>query len=210
MGKEEIFNYLRNAKIENNTLREICYCFSEDLTAIETAKRLNLSRQTINNYYKILRNILLQNQDELISFMKENNLCKNSFAIKYIKSKDYISYFIHCDDKIFLIDEQNPCLPNFDLFLKEHLDTSLINNRIANCAKVLFNEKNKKYLVTKLYKTTNEIQDFISTRLKKFRGLNKQTLGLHLKESQFRYNYSNKYLHETLLNSLNLNYKTST
>lgn len=209
MGKEEIFNYLKNAKIENKTLKEICYCFSEDFTAIETAKKLKVSRQTINNYYKILRNLLLQNQNDVISFMKENNLCKNSFAIKYIKSKNHISYFIHCDEKVFIIDEQNPCLPKFDLFLKEQLENSLVNNRIANSAQVLFNQNTEKYLVTKLYKTTNKMQDFVNKRLKKFRGLSKEASFLHLKESQFRYNNSTDYLYQTLLSSLNLNYKTS-
>ena len=55
----------------------------------------------------------------------------------------------------------------------------------------------------------DNVQEFVNRRLKKFRGLNKQNLALHLKESQFRYNYSSLYLYETLISLLNLNTKAS-
>lgn len=210
MGKEEIYNYLKNSKIQDKILERICYYFAKDYTASQTAMQLNLSRQTINNYYKIIRNLLLQKQNELIYFMKENKFCNNSFSIKYIKSGTNISYFIECNKKIFIIDSNNGFLPNIDIFIKEHLESSLLNNKKMNCAKVLFNKNDEKYLVTKVFKTTNLIQDFIDSRLKKFRGLNKENFILHLKESQFRYNYSSKYLYETLLSLLNLNTKAST
>lgn len=209
MGKEEILNYLKNAKIEDKTLGKICYYFSKDFTASQTAQELNLSRQTINNYYKIIRNLLLQSQNELMLFMKENNFCQNSFSIKYIKSGKNMSYFIECNEKVFIIDSSNPFLPNMSNFIEKHLDDSLLKNRVANCAKVLYIQKEEKFLITKLHKSENKMQSFVDSRLKKFRGLNKDTLKLHLLESQFRYNYSAKFLYETLLKLLNLNTKTS-
>lgn len=210
MSTNEISNYLKNTKIENKKLKQICQYFAKDYTASQTAKKLELSRQTINNYYKIIRNLLLEKQNELISFIKINDFCNNSFSIKYIKTGNYICYFIECNQKVFFINSQEDCLPNINKFINKYLDSSLLTNRKVNCAKVLFNQKEKKYLIIKIFKTDNNIQEFIDYRLKKFRGVNKQKLILHLKESQFRYNYSSEFLYETLLSLLNLNNKTST
>lgn len=210
MGKEEILSYLKHAKIQDETLRKICYYFVEDYTAIQTAQELNLSRQTINNYYKIIRTLLLFKQDELISFMKENRLCNDSFSIKHIKIGKNICYFVECNKKVFMLDLEENFLPNIKEFIKENIEESLLNNKGTNCAKVLFNKKEEKYLLTKLYKSSNQMQEFIDKRVKKFRGLNKQNLDLHIKESQFRYNYPSSYIYDTLLTLLNLNTKTST
>jgi hypothetical protein len=207
MGKEEIFNYLKNSKIQDKMLEQICYYFAKDFTASQTAVELKISRQTINNYYKIIRNLLLVKQEELILFMKDNNLCKNSFSIKYIKSGNNISYFIECNEKVFLFKNNNHFLPNIEHFIEESLDSKLLKNTKANSAKVIFNIKNKKYLITNLYKSHNLMQEFIDKRLKKFRGLTKETFSLHLKESQFRYNYSQEYLYQTIIQMLNLNTK---
>ena len=209
MGKEEIINYLKHAKIQDNVLRKICYYFVEDYTAIQTAQELNLSRQTINNYYKIIRTLLLFKQDELLAFMKENRLCNDSFSIKHIKIGKNICYFVECNKKVFMLDLEENFLPNIKEFIKENIEESLLSNKSINCAKVLFNKKEEKYFLTKLYKSSNQMQDFIDKRVKKFRGLNKKSLQLHIKESQFRYNYSSNYIYETLLNLLNLNTKTS-
>ena len=63
-------------KIEATKLKEICYFFSEDFTASQTSKKLKISRQTINTYYKIFRELLF---NEL--FLIKNN---QNLAISYI------------------------------------------------------------------------------------------------------------------------------
>lgn len=209
MGKEEILSYLKNAKIQDETLKKICYYFVEDFTASQTAQKLDISRQTINNYYKILRTLLLHKQDELVDSMKENNICGNSFAIKHIKVTDNIYYYIECKEKIFILEEDCDFLPNVEDFIETHVKDILLNKGKNNCTQVIFNKKESKYLITKVYKSTNSVQEFVDRRLKKFRGLNKQNVALHLKESQFRYNYSSLYLYETLISLLNLNAKAS-
>ena len=40
-------------------LKEICEYFSRDFTASETSKILNLSRPTVNYYYKIFRESII-------------------------------------------------------------------------------------------------------------------------------------------------------
>lgn len=204
MSKNEILNYLKNAKIESEMLRQICYCFSKDFTASQTANQLNVSRQTVNNYYKILRNLLLEKQEEFMILMKENNYCKDSFDIKFIENGSHINYFVECNDKVFIIDEANSHLPNITRFIEEHVHTSLANNRRINSARILFNKTSHRYLLLSLLKSSDEAKDYIQKRLKQFRGLNKNNILMHLKESQFRYNYSQNFLYETLIKSLAL------
>lgn len=208
MGKEEIFNYLKNAKIQDKMLEQICFYFAKDFTASQTAVELKISRQTINNYYKIIRNLLLEKQEEIIQFMKKNNLCQNSFSIKYVKSGNNISYFIECNEKVFILEKSTLFLPKIEDFITQSLNTKLLKNSKANSAKVIFNIKDERYLITNLYKSHNFMQEFIDKRLKKFRGLNKENFSLHLKESQFRYNYSQEFLYKTITEILNLNTKT--
>jgi len=207
MGKEEIISYLKHAKIQNQMLKDICYYFVEDYTASQTAQKLGLSRQTINNYYKIIRTLLLHKLDELTENTTDE-FSNNSFSIQYIKTGKQLYYLIKNDNKISFLDFEDEFLPNISNFINTNL-TSVILNKKVNSAKVIYNKSTKKYLITKLYKTSNEIQEFVDNRLKKFRGLNKNNLSLHLKESQFRYNYSSLYLYETLLKLLNLNAKAS-
>jgi len=209
MGKEEILSYLKNAKIQEETLKKICYCFVEDYTAIQTANKLSLSRQTINNYYKILRTLLICKQEELIDSIQRSSVCNNSFSIKYLKITKNIYFLLQCNEKIFILNEDSQFLPKLEKFIEIEIKELLLNKSKNNCAQVLFNQKEEKYLITKLYKTVNPMQDFMDQRLKKFRGLNKKNIEIHLKESQFRYNYSSTYLYETLISLLNLNTKMS-
>ena len=59
MSRLENPNIISNKlKIETSSIRKICYFFSKDFTASQTAIKLNISRQTINNYYKIFREAL--------------------------------------------------------------------------------------------------------------------------------------------------------
>ena len=213
MGKDEIYNYLRNAKIKNQQLEKISYYFSKDYTASQTAKELKLSRQTINNYYKIIRILLIDKQDKLINLMKDNCFCDKSFNIKYIKTSSSSSsfrYFIECNGKVLFITSNSEFSKNIMNFINNELQNSFINNQKTNSAKVLYNKDKNKFLLTKLLKSTNTLQEFVDTRLRKFRGLNQTNLDLQLKESQFRFNYSEKDIFNILLDLLKLNPKTST
>ena len=95
-------------------------------------------------------------------------------------------------------------------FIDSELQNSFINNQKTNSAKVLYNKDKNKFLLTKLLKSTNTLQEFVDSRLKKFRGLNQTNLDLQLKESQFRFNYSQEDIFSTILTLLNLNPKACT
>ena len=64
--------------------------------------------------------------------MKDNNLCKNSFSIKYIKTASSLSYFIECNEKVFLIEKKSYLLPKMEEFIEQYLNTKLLKNKRAN------------------------------------------------------------------------------
>lgn len=52
-------NMFKYCKLSQYKIKKILYCFSQDLTAIQTANFLNLHRNTINRYYRLFREKIL-------------------------------------------------------------------------------------------------------------------------------------------------------
>lgn len=189
---EEITIKIKNSKIKSNNLKRICHCFAEDYTAIQTAAIVGLSRQTINNYYKLFRNKLMK---QTITSTIKNNV----IHIKHLNIYKQDVFFIENTQGILILNENlllPACLNNFlDINFKENL----INHKKANSARILFNEDNEKCLLSAFLKTESCFEIFLSKRLKQFRGINKKNFLTHLKESQYRFNFSKEHIYENLL-----------
>lgn len=208
MCRNEIIRYLKNSKINKNQINNICYCFCKDFTASQTAIKLDLSRQTINNYYKMLRNILLFKHEETIHYMKKTNFCKNSFQIRFLKYNSQIFYLVECNEENFVLDFNNTSFKEIKNFINLHLNKDKINNKKVNCAKIFYNKIENKFLISNIYKNNDKLEIFINTRLKKFRGVQKSNFLEHIIESLFKYNYPENFLHQLLIKELNFNTKT--
>ncbi|WP_424688063.1 hypothetical protein [Halarcobacter ebronensis] len=170
--------YMRNKKIDNSTIENICRCFGEDLTASEASIKVNISRVTINKYYKQLRTYITSTQES--SDKQKPKYC----YIKYFTLNKNFVFYIEYDNKTILLKDCN--FP-----IEEEVKNSLIRNKKINCAKLLLNKNNNKYIVLGYMNTKNTLNEFINTRLKKFRGINKTNIETHIKESIFRFNNSN-------------------
>ena len=53
------------SKLSNYKLKKLLQCFCEDLTALQTAKLLDLNRNTVNRYYKLFRIKIVLYQDSI-------------------------------------------------------------------------------------------------------------------------------------------------
>ncbi|RMF94580.1 MAG: hypothetical protein D6734_07320, partial [Candidatus Schekmanbacteria bacterium] len=53
------------AKISDYKIKKILKCFSEDLTATQTANLLGINRNTVNRYYQICREKIASYLDSL-------------------------------------------------------------------------------------------------------------------------------------------------
>ena len=106
MSKLENENIITNKiKIEISQLKIICYFFSKDFTASQTAKAINISRQTINNYYKIFREIAFNN----LNYIEQNEAILN---ITHLKIYERNIYLLQKENQLILLDKENIFLKN--------------------------------------------------------------------------------------------------
>lgn len=189
MSSVDILKYkIKNAKLNTNKIEKICICFVQDLTASQTAQKLNISRQTINSYYKKMRFHLISNEQKAIS--------KKSCLLKYIHFNNEIVFFIENEKEAILINHNNTLI---DTKIKEQL----LKHKKANSAKLLYSKREKKFLLIGFLKTQNCLEEFINKRLKKFRGINKNNFQIHIKESIIRYNEEKNYIFKQLISLFN-------
>ncbi|MEO5640019.1 MAG: hypothetical protein ABIR15_23000 [Chitinophagaceae bacterium] len=208
---------LKRSHLSEKTCREIIQLFSDDLTATQIAGITSVSRVTINNYLKLIRTHIarhcedqsqgLNNKKAVTQLPRQLHAAGDMAA-----EENYNVYygFYTVNDNVFtdeLTAVGKPAIREFQqaswLQRQEagHLSELRGYHAIAD-----FDE-------WRLYRmdvgTANgkSHPDDISvfwgntrSRLLKFRGMNKNTLYLHVKESEFRYNYRNDDINKMLLN----------
>lgn len=193
MSRLENTNIITNKiKIETSAIRKICYFFSKDFTASQTATKLNISRQTINAYYKIFREALF---DSYI-YSQTNGIDLN---ITYMKIYEKNIYFLEEKNKTFLLDEESFISLNLNNFIKDKLEQTLENNKKINSVRIIYNEHTKNFTILGYYNSSNDLEEFINNRLKKFRGIKKENLTNHIQESFFRFNHSSDEINKKIL-----------
>jgi transposase len=180
---------IKNAKINDKQVENIFNMFKLDQTASITAKELNISRQTVNSYYKVIRKSLVSEFDKRNSYKLQKIFYEKTFLVKYLKISGRYLFYIENQNTFLFLDNIN-ISHNLKLFLEEELIKSLINHKKANSAKVIFNPSTNKYTIINFLKLDDKLNLFIHHRLKKFRGINKDNLDTHIKESIFRFNYN--------------------
>ncbi len=58
---------MKHAKLSTKTIKKILKCFCIELTTVQTAELLGLNRHTIDRYYLIFREKILEYQEENLS-----------------------------------------------------------------------------------------------------------------------------------------------
>jgi transposase len=217
---------LKRSHLSEKKCREIIQLFSEDLTATQIASITGVSRVTINNYLKLIRTHIAKYAEDQSPRHHSNGGIRSLVSLngahgKELHSKDSppveVFYgFYRCENNVFV-----DALKNMDKATVLELQRA----RAAPVAGVTgmgakINEDLLRYHAIadfdswKLYRIdpgnivngknhVDEISVFWSSaksRLLKFRGLNKNTLYLHVKECEFRYNYRNADINSLLLN----------
>jgi len=192
---EYITNYLKNAKITSYQLKKICYCFAYDFTASSTSKEIGISRQTINSYYKMIREFLIDTQE---SYKSEDSFNKSCFYLHYIRLNTQIIYYIQNNETQYVLNDTNKQLLEIENFITTPIKKYLMEHKKANTARIMFHAPQNEYFISTYLTTSNDFETYLNTRLKKFRGLNKNNNILHIKESIIRYNTSKEFLYNTL------------
>lgn len=213
--------YLKGAHLSERKVRELIKLFSEDLTATQIANITGISRITVNAYFKLIRTHIAKFCEERNPFhftngtatyhASENGIASNNGAAS---KKSFYGIFKNDDsihtDKIANIDAEwmYDWLKGKTESEKEIIEKNRLHvyNGIAdfNCIR-LYRINEAMPGITRSKSHLDEVDMFwgmLKSRLIKFRGLNSGTLYLHVKETEFRYNYRENDLFELLMEIL--------
>ena len=191
MSKQENTNikiYIKNAKIKSDYIYKICDCFIKDYTAMQTAQETGFSRQTINHYYKIIRTKIMEQTILEQSLNTSKIVIENEIEVKHINIYNHNIFVVDNKKGIFILNNQSLLPNNLSLYLEKNIKNKLINHKKANSVRILYNKENNTYITLGFFKSDNDFELFFNTRLRKFRGVNKNNFHMHLNETLFRYN----------------------
>ena len=211
--------YVKRSRISETKFREIVKLFSLDLEAEQTAQIVNLSRNTINKYYKAFRTRIVKLCEKDSPFAGEIEVDESYFGAKRVKGKrgrgakgkTIVFGLLKREGKVYteiVPDTQKATLQAIirgkvsiesviysdgwrgynglvDVGYDKHFRVNHGENEFANGRNHI-----------------NGIESFWSyakIRLVKFRGIDKRTFNLHLKECEFRFNNRGEDLYKLLL-----------
>lgn len=213
---------IKRSHLSEKKCREIIQLFSEDLTATQIAHITAVSRVTINNYLKLIRTHIAKFCEERNPKYHNRNIIP--FVTMHIQRAPAEGESM---DDVFNAHygflRQNG---NIYVDWLQHVDKAAIQEmqraRLAGTdpAPSINGQDISKYQAIgdfdgwRLYRLDasaalngrSQVDDISAfwgntkSRLLKFRGLNKNTLYLHVKECEFRYNYRNDDINALLLN----------
>jgi len=209
---------LKRSHLSEKTCREIIQLFSDDLTATQIAAITNVSRVTINNYLKLIRTHIARHCEELGQrFSNTKTAAPSIYRVHAATEKAaednginaYYGFYsvtgnVYTDE---LTAVSKPVIREFQqaswLHRQEagHLHELSRYHAIADFDEWRLYRLDAGAVNGKIYQ--DEIAVFwgnTRSRLLKFRGMNKNTLYLHVKESEFRYNYREDDINKVLLN----------
>lgn len=208
------------SKLSKYKIKKILYCFSMDLTALQTADLLKLNRNTINRYYKLFREGLLRYCESQKPFSGEVELDESYFGGRHHKGKrgrgseNKIPVFgiLKREGKVYTQIIPNSSSETLLGIVKEKIQPDSIvytdsfrayNHLTINGYKHYRINHSKEFARGKNH--INGIENFWSyckMRLAKFHGLKREEFLLHLKESEFRFNNRNKDLYKMMFQAI--------
>ncbi|MGN6492111.1 MAG: hypothetical protein ACTHLE_08970 [Agriterribacter sp.] len=183
---------LKGAHLSEKKCREILQLFCDDLTATQIAEISGVSRVTVNNYFRLIRSVIAgfcEHSNQLRNMIYGETLAKTPDTDC---AKGFYGFYI-TDGRI-----GTTWLKNFsDQFLNDlnnHSATGVAMlpgyDAVADCNDWrLYWINGKEHLAPADGANIAGFWAHTKGRLQKFRGLNKSTLYLHIKECEFRYNF---------------------
>lgn len=210
---------IRSQKISDYKVKKILLCFSLDFTATKTAQFLGLNRKTVDRYYNLFREKIMQAScEEIRQLDGEIELDESYFGARRVRGKrgrgaagkTPVFGLLKRSGKVFVSVVKN-CS-------KEEL-LPIIQGRILE-GSIVHTDGWKAYdgLILngydhyRVYHSKNEFArgknhvngiesfwSFAKRRLVKFNGIVSHKFNLYLKECEFRFNYRNENLFDKML-----------
>jgi len=208
---------LKRSHLSEKTCREIIQLFSDDLTATQIAGITNVSRVTINNYLKLIRTHIARHCEEQGQRFSNKTVGPSAYRLHAAAEKAaednginvYYGFYsvtgnVYTDE---LTAVSKPVIREFQQASWLHRQEAVHLNELSKYHAIADFDEWRLYRLDAGTANGKNYQDEIAvfwgntrSRLLKFRGMNKNTLYLHVKESEFRYNYREDDINKVLLN----------
>lgn len=198
---------LKRSHLSEKTCRDIIQLFCDDLTATQIAAITGVSRVTINNYLKLIRTHIARHCEDLRSArvgatgsgrrtlfsVKEDGGIQPAFYGFYVENESlYTDELADLSRQEIREFQQAAWLPSGEGPLHRYAAIADFNDWRLYRRDTVPGRQPQDGITIFWGNTRN--------RLLKFRGMNKNTLYLHVKESEFRYNYRAEDINQLLLN----------
>lgn len=180
---------------------EIVECFVNNLTANQSAKKLNLNYVTVTKRYELFRNLIanyLESEytgktvleyDEYIYLQKSKKKVKENI----FDAQNFLTF--QYDEKIY-----NLLMPNFHKYKKEFIEDGMQDIYFKEFSK--FMSMNK---ISKTKKRENLITKFwlfFEDSILKYKGVSNENFFYYLKEIEFKFNYTSSQQKDILQSTL--------
>ena len=206
------------SRITKRKIRQILRLFSVDVNAVQIAELTGVNRNTVNRYLKIIRTLIAQYCEQQSPFSGIVEVDESYFGSRHVKGKrgrgasgKTIVFGIYKrNGKVYTRIVPDVSRASLQAVIKGkvtldsviHSDHWKAYNGLVDVGYMKHYRINHSIEYANAITHINGIESFWSfakTRLSKFRGMNKQTFYLHLKESEFRFNFRHENLYKLLL-----------
>lgn len=206
------------SRISQRKIRRILRLFSVDVNGVQIAELTGINRNTVNRYLKIIRTMIAQYCEEQSPFSGVVEVDESYFGSRHVKGKrgrgalgKTIVFGIYKrNGKVYTRIVPDVSRASLQAVIKGkvtldsiiHSDHWKAYNGLVDVGYMKHYRINHSVEYANSVTHINGIESFWSfakTRLSKFRGMNKQTFYLHLKESEFRFNHRHENLYKLLL-----------
>ena len=187
---------MKTNTLSKRRIRRIINCFASGLTAIDTAHKLKLHRNTVNKYYRLMRDAIVDNQETILKNHAEESL-DFEFPLIWHKNKGLsLNHIPEYDDILFFaiaIDSKNKT------YLKavKEAEGEAIAAQVLTQAQPTTASKEASADQTEMAieeeqidipETVRRFYLYAKEKLTKFYGVKPQYTYLYLKELEFRFN----------------------
>lgn len=213
---------MKYSKLSTFKIKKIVHCFSNELTAVQTAKFLGLNRNTVDRFFSLFREVIATYQEEQkIKFKGSIEIDESYFGSRHHGDKRGRS----TEKKIPVVgllkrkgQVYTEIIPDASRKSLLPIITRLISKSKSN----VYTDKWKSYdsLVVSGYKHQrinhskefarghnhiNGIESFwsyVKRKMRKHNGIPRQKFYLYLKEAEFRFNHRNENLTDLIIKVL--------
>jgi transposase len=210
---------LKYCKISKYTIKKILKCFSEDLPAVKTAALLSLNRKTIDRYYNLFREkIVNASMKEMEVISGEIELDESYFGARRVRGKrgrgaagkTPVFGLLKRKGKVFVTIVKNCSKSELMPIIKGHvLEGSTVHTDGWKAYDGLILNGYDHYRVhhheNEFARGKNHVNgiesfwSFAKRRLAKFNGVSSHKFHIYLKECEFRFNYRNQNFYAKML-----------